>query len=413
MSNAATDSGESPAEIDDATATFRELREYAQGDLDVDHQDVHPIAGIVHDDEVAQLLMFMADEYDPPESAVRAGEMPRSFWETEFARRAVRKYGTLTASQAVADGNLTQASFVTGLPSYKSDVSGLHAVNQLVDWLVHSEQCKLIYLAALMGRGKTDLSLTMMEVVYDHFQRIRRSAREMGRDDLLAEIPEPEFAANFHVEAANGAEVVEIHHYEDLKEWAERGSSDMERWFIFDEASTELTAQSGANAQKVAERMAPFVKKMRKMGVNMIVIGHDKGDVHPAIRSLADFVDKQGLKTASFYAGIQNREPAGHLFDLAGIPPTAWGFDTDDTADWSWGDEDDVDVEDSGMDRAEFEQAIKERAGRLYALTKDDVTLKDVAQAVSTEDFGISQSTVRRYANDVSADKQAKAAVAD
>jgi len=402
MSGASTDTGESPVEIDDATATFRELREYAAGDLDVGHQDVHPIAGLIPDERARSALMFLAENYDPPEKWVRKGLLPRNFWETDFARRAVTQWGTHVATEAVANGNLTQASYVTGLPSYRSDVSGLHAINQLVDWLVHSEQCKLIYMAALMGRGKTDLSLTFLEVIDDHFERLRRSLKQMGMDSAAGEVPRPDFAANFAAEAPGDTEIREIHDFPTLQEWAERGSSDEVRWFIFDEASTELTAQSGANAQKVAERMAPFVKKMRKMGVDLIVIGHDKGDVHPAVRSLADFVGKTGTKTASFYAGINDREPQGHLFDLAGIPPTSWDYDTDDTADWSWdrsGDLDDVeDVDDDSMTRDEFERAIKERAGRLYALTPDDVTLENVASAVSTEDFSISRTTVSRYA---------------
>ncbi|WP_336331135.1 hypothetical protein [Haloarcula sp. CGMCC 1.2071] len=383
---------EDSIEVSDESATFREAREYARGALDVEHQDAHRIAGLVEDDEVREVLMWMSENFEPFED--EDGEVIRSFWETEFAGRATRKYATNTLDSAIREGNLTQTAYMSGLPSYKSDVSGLHAINQLADWLVHSEQCKLIYLAALMGRGKTDLALTMMEVVADHFDRVDRSTE--------VEVPTPEFAANFEVRASGDHEVREIHTFEDLKEWAERGNSDMVRWFIFDEASTELTAQSGANAQKVAERMSPFVKKMRKMGVNLLVIGHDKGDVHPAIRSIADFVSKPGLKRASFYAGISKREPVGHLFDLDGIPPTSWEFDTDDTADWSWGDETEESSEDvvEGMTEEEFATAIKERAGRLYALTPDSVRLEDVAEAVSTDEFSISSSTVSRYAPD-------------
>lgn len=378
-------------ETDDGTNTFRELREYARGQLDVEHSDVHPIAGLIDDDELSEVLGFMAENYEPTRDDLARG-LPRSFWETDLAQKAIRQQGTRKATRAIEEGNLTQAAFISGLPSYQSDVSGLHAINQLADWLVHSEQCKLVYLAALMGRGKTDLSLTLLEVINDHFRRLERSVGDE------AEVPSPEFAANFHAEASGDATIREIRHHDDLLEWANRGDSSMERWFIFDEASTELTAQSGKNAQDVAENFAPFVKKMRKKGVNMIIIGHDKGDIHVAIRSLADFVDKTGLKTASFYAGISSREPQGHLFDIDGIPPTSWTFDTDDTAEWCWCDDEEGDVDDGSMSREEYEQAIKERAGRLYALTPEEVRLKDVADAVSTEDFGISPSTVSRYA---------------
>ena len=336
---------------EEAVQTFREAREYVRGNLDVDHADAHPIAGLIEDDDVREMLMFMAETYDRGHLARQVeeledaevsaeeirDEMPRSFWETEFAQETIRKHATNLATTAIREGNLSQTAFLSGLPSYRSDISGLHAIHQLREWLVHSEQCKLIYMAALMGRGKTDLAITFFEVIADHYERLRDAAREEdGLDE--GEVPTPEFAANFDVQPAQDSdvEVVEIRSEREMLDWAEGGSSEEVRWFIFDEASTALTAQSGANAQKVAERMAPFVKRMRKLGINMIVIGHDKGDVHVAIRSLADFVDKVGLKTASFYSGISNREPTGHLFDVEGIPPTSWDFDTDDMAEWTW-----------------------------------------------------------------------------
>lgn len=396
------DETKTPSEVrpDDADplGTFREAREYAAGNLDVAHHDVHPFAGLVDDDDVAEVLAFMASVYEP----IKDAGMPASFWETDLARETIKQHATAAFTNAVDDGNATLTAFMSGLPSYQSDVSGLQAINQLADWLVHSEQCKLIYMAALMGRGKTDLAVTFFEVIHDHYRRIRRSLTQQGRDDLAAQVPVPEFAANFEVTTPDDVDVdvIELRDERALLEWAEGGSSDLVRWFIFDEASTALTAQSGANAQKVADRMAPFVKRMRKVGVNMIVIGHDKGDVHIAIRSLADFVDKTGLKTASFYAGINQREPVGHLFDLAGIPPTGWGFNTDDMAEWSWADVDGAVVEQpQGMTQSEFKRAVLERAARLWATT--DVNQETVAQALSGDDVTLSRSSISRVANEL------------
>jgi hypothetical protein len=390
---------------DDPTAAFREAREYARGELDVDHHDVHPIAGLVDDEQTRRMLMWLAEVYDPTDAdgqllTDESGEAaPRSFWDTLPAREGVRAAATEKLTAAVQQGNITQTAYLAGAPSYQSDVSGLHAINQLADWLVHSEQCKLIYLAALMGRGKTDLSLTMFEVIHDHYQRVERSLKEQGEDEAAAAVPEPEFAANFHCETPSDvdAEVREFNREQAFLEWAEQGSSADERWFIFDEASTELTAQSGANAQKVAEKMAPFVKKMRKLGINMIVIGHDKGDVHVAIRSLADFVDKQGLKSASFYAGINEREPQGHLFDLDGIPPTSWDFNTDDMATWQWMDDED-EAEDEGMTDKEFKREVARRGARLWA-NVEGVTQGDVAEALSTGEISVSRTMISRMAD--------------
>ena len=386
-------------DTEEVANTYREIREYARGKMDVEHHDVHPIAGLIEDDDVRELLVFLAENYDQSFLCEQAEEiegvdpkelreeMPRSFWETEFARSVIEKHATDLATQAIADGNINQAAFLTGLPSYRADISGLHAIHRLREWLVDSEQCKLIYLAALMGRGKTDLALTFFEIVADHYQRLD----ELTDDDI--DVPEPEFAANFYAETPEDAdvEILSLNSERELLEWAEGGSSEDVRWFIFDEASTELTAQSGKNAQKVAETFAPFVKKMRKLGINMIVIGHDKGDVHPAVRALADFVDKVGLKSASFYAGIKNREPAGHLFDIEGIPPTSWTFDTDDMAEWTWiadeeGEEDAAPQEDP----LESEEFLEWRDRRLAMLYQEfDISYRELGNAI-----GVGKDTV-------------------
>lgn len=399
----------------DPAGAFRELRQYALGDLDTDHHDVYPHAGLVRDPALRQVLAYLSESYDRRDVAAIANQarreqlaeereiddpdqielsdeqrvdpvdLPATFERTELARRAIRLEATETASRAIRDGRQSQVSYITGLPGYESDISGLHAINQLADWLVHSEQCKLVYLAALMGRGKTDLSLTLLEIVDDHYRRLRNAS------DLDSSVPTPEFAANFEVEPSrDDVDVGHIDNYDDLLEWAEGGSSEQVRWFIFDEASTELTAQSGKNAQKVAETMSPFVKKMRKLGINMIVIGHDKGDVHVAIRSLADFVDKTGTKTASFYAGIKKREPTGHLFDVSGIPPTSWTFDTDDSAEWDWGSAvEDGEAAIEGMSEDELREQRDERMARLYELT-------EISQSKIATAFGVSQKTVSR-----------------
>ena len=411
-----------PDPEDDVAGAFREFREYARGNLETDHHDVHPIAGLIDDDAVRQVLMFMAENYDrrqiaeiandsarrrraeesdedlDPDSvdlgddAVDPLELPATFWRTDLAEQAIRQYATGSAADAIRRGDAHRISYITGLPNYRADVSGLHAVDQISDWLVHSEEVKLVYMAAFMGSGKTDLSLTLMQIVYRHYQRIDKATEEST--------PTPKFAANLEVETPLDDEVegddglVEhIDNYDDLVEWAEKGSTEEVRWFVFDEASTELTAQSGKKAQIVAETLAPFVKKMRKLGVNLIVIGHDKGDVHVAIRSMADFIAKTGLKSATWYAGIKDREPAGELFSVSGIPQTGWTYDTEDMATWDWGSAiDDGEVAVEGMSDDEVREERNERIARLYELT--EVSYADLATA-----FDVSKSTVSTAVN--------------
>lgn len=381
MSKADGSSGK-PDEVEqDLTGPMRELREYARGTLDVDHSDISHVAGLVDDPKVMEFLLFSAEEYQP------RGDMPNSFWDTRFAEDIIRRHATDKATKAIQQGDQSSAAYLTGVPSYESDISGLKAINQLSDWLLNSEQCKVIYAAALMGRGKTDFALLLLQIIHDHYERLQQSGHDA---------PTPEFACNFYARSPDGVDVdiEEYHNYERFLEWAEQGNSDMERWFIFDEASTELTAQSGANAQDVAEIFAPFVKKMRKMGINMIVIGHDRQDVHPAIRSVASFIDKTGTKTAQIYEGIKRREPYGHRLSLSGIPPTDWIYDTDDVASWEWGDEvvDDTDPledRDDLISEDEWEQWRDERMVALYETTS--MSYKDIGDV-----FGVSKSTAGR-----------------
>ncbi|ELY73207.1 hypothetical protein [Natrinema pallidum] len=372
----------------DLRGPMRELREYARDELDVPHSDVKRVAGLVEDEEVLDFLMFAEAVYEP------IGDMPLDFWDTELAQEILSNQATRTAAKAVKNGDQATTAYLTGIPSYDSDISGMKAINTLCDWLLHSEQCKVIYAAALMGSGKTDFSLLLLEVIEDHYRRVQKTAD--------VDVPTPEFATNFYAEPPDhvDAEVHEFHNYERFLEWAEKGSSDDERWFIFDEASTELTAQSGANAQDVAEVFAPFVKKMRKMGINMIVIGHDRGDVHPAIRSLASFIDKTGLKTAEIYEGIKQRKPYGHTLSISGIPETGWNFKTDDVAEWEWGDaledetsEDDLADRDDLVSQDEWREWRNQTIAATYHGT--DLSQNDVASA-----FGVAQSLVSTIVNE-------------
>ncbi|WP_248515963.1 hypothetical protein [Salinarchaeum laminariae] len=318
---------------------MRELREIVLGKMDVE-TEISQIAGLVEDDQIREFLVFAQQEYDP----TRHEDLPSSFWETKLAKRAVEQYATETASQAIKDGDNATAAYLAGIPNYSRDMSGVDAEDELEDWLCHDDPCKVVYLAALMGRGKTSFAVRCMQAVHRHYSRARKIAEETDGLDP-DDVPTPEFATNFRVDVPEGVDWKLIDNYDDLVEWTEEGSSDDVRWFWFDEASSELTAQDGGNAQRVVRLMGGLVKKMRKNGVNLGTIGHDKGDVHVLFRSMADFVHKPELKRVVVYEGIKDREPVNPQFSLRGVPDATWEFDTDDMAEWSWSsDEEEIDV---------------------------------------------------------------------
>lgn len=364
---------------------LRELREYVAGRLDVEHSDASP-AALIADDEIRALAFFMEDVYDPS----RHEDLPPDFWETVYGKRLLREGVTERAAKAFNESKKELAGSITGLPNYESDISGLHTTNRLEDWLIGGNEMSIIYLAGTQGAGKTDFSLSMLQVVDRCFERAKQVEGVNPSD-----VPTPEFATNFSIQTPSGVDHRVINDYGSLSEWLTEGSSDEQKWFVFDEASTELTAQSSSNAQKVVEKMNELVKKGRKFGLSgLVVIGHDSKDVAPLFRMLADYVEKTGTKTASFYASVRDRDGEGHLFDLSGIPQSEWKYDTDDTASWDWSDGSGSSSGSGGYTEAELRELRDERIQRLYERV-DGITQPDLADA-----FDVSTATVSRAVSD-------------
>lgn len=350
------------------SGAVRESRTYARGDLaEVDHRDVYPFAGLIEDPEIRDYLAFCAEVYDP------ADDMPSSFWETDYAQKILRKWASHTLTRAIQEGSIEQIEFVTGWPQYDSDVSGLHAIQKLEDWLLYSERCKCIYLAAHMGNGKTDLAHLFMEVV-EH-----RSAHDSDLADaeIRCNIPSSDYET--------------ITDYETFKEWVESGEHGENRWFIFDEASSVLSGYSHDRAA-VEQLISHLVKLARKYGVNFLIIGHTGKDLHADLRRLCDYVTKPSLKTARFYATVNDSaEGVGHLFDLDALPATRVEFRTDDEAPWSWGDA----LDDDERDIFETDEFKNWRNQRIRDLNDHS----GIDQSGLSAAFDLSVRQVRRVVN--------------
>lgn len=371
------------------TGAQREFREYALGNLPVEHLDVHPIAGLGIPKDKARHLMFLAEHWEPPqwpEDHEKTGVVDgfdKNFWNTPYARRAIRVHTTETANRAASEGNASQLATIMGDQNYESDISGIHTINRLADWLIRSDKLKMIYLSSSMGSGKTNFGLLLLEIYYDHFRRLHKSTDQP--------VNMPEFGANFDVNPPKDVDFQQINEYPNFKDWVQDGKSETDnKAYFFDEGSTALTAQSGDNQQIVVEKMNELIKKSRKGGVKLCVFcGHDSKDVAPLIRSLCDYVEKPGIKKADFYQGVRNRQGKGHLFSVDGIPETSWEFDTNSTADWDWGD----DVGDEGFSDDDLKRIRNERIVRLYKSFKD-LTYSDIGDV-----YDISESQVGNIIN--------------
>jgi hypothetical protein len=332
-----------------------EARSYARGETNTDHSDISPFAGIIEDSSLRHHLEFCRRAYERH----READEPR-YEETEYhQRRLERGAGDMTAD-AVREGAVSQLEHLTGEPERESDLSGLKNLQRLERWLLDKGTARMIYLAGHQGAGKTDLAHLLLEVLSE---RLRQRGEEVDT------------ASN--IKSSTDLDRT-IQSYERLREWFTTGSPDDNKWYIFDEASSELSGYS-TDAQKVSRYMSSLIKKMRKNGCNLIIIGHTGKDVHPDIRRLSEYVEKPSQKTARVYQSVKNGSGAGHQFDLRRLPPTDLEYDTADEATFSWegAGEDIEEEEEDPLDTDEFREWRNQKVKDLYSL--DSMTQSDVS----------------------------------
>jgi len=353
-----------------------ELRQYSIGDLaEADHADVSRAAALVRDDDVREMLVFASQAWAKHRNPAKNDEDKTQFWDTEWASRRLEQQATDMATDAVGAGNVSQMEFVTGMPEYESDVSGLHALQDMEHWLLDSEEIKVTYLADYMGTGKTEFVHLCAEVV--EFRSSRRD--DLAGAEFVANIPTSDFPT--------------ITGWDDFKTWVEKGSIDSNRWAIIDEGSQMLTGYSD-DREAVERLMSRLVKLARKHGVNLIIIGHTGMDLHADLRRLCDYVEKPSQKTARVYLSVKRGQGAGHLFDLDGLPPARdYGFESDDEAVWSW---DGALEDESGpeLDEQTVRHLIAKRAATLAE--QSDFSQEKAAEVLNGPEMEINQTMVSR-----------------
>lgn len=287
-----------------------EVREYAQGNLghQIDHQDIRRHAGIVQDPEVEQVLNIAEEAYEP-----LTGDMPSSFWETEFAQKILKNQGTETVRKALNSGNFAYLDYLTGLTNYEPDISGINTLMWMMKWL--SRTASMNILSGHMGSGKTDMALLFAQIWVHYWTVVE------GYDE-----DEIEVLSNI----TSCPQVVEI---ESQKELVERLQEDKKQLVMIDEASSNFSA--GTNQHDVEKQFKRTTRMIRKNDGYLLLISHreDAKDVHKDIRVLSDLIYKESQKTAKIYEGLNNEDPKQ---TLSGIPQTDWEYDTLEESEWEW-----------------------------------------------------------------------------
>jgi len=358
--------------------------------------------GSVGDDLIRRLLSHIKMHYDPHIAAeqydeLEPSDMPSTAEACDLFRMLLGVEETETLSRAIHQGDVQTQSSAVGDPAARSDISGLKAIQELIDLL--AVPAPIIYIYGEPGSGKTNLALLLAQLW----------KREQGDDALLGS---------------------NIRTWKEADEWCP-SYGDLTRWlgqqteeidgggitqtddavpmlFVFDEASSHASGR-GEDGYEAGQKLGPLVYKIRKARAGLVIIGHDGKDVHPAVRTMADVVQKRRgeLKKATVFEDVQNREGVNEIMALNGIPETDYRYDDKEATSWSW---DDADVDD-GLEEQALEQAhelaqdmVEEQrekfACRLYTADFLDLTQDEIGLAFRRDQSWVSRC-VQRHQDDV------------
>ncbi|NUC74775.1 hypothetical protein HTZ84_21160 [Haloterrigena sp. SYSU A558-1] len=272
-------------------------------------------AGLL-DKEVIDFLVAFEENYQPQDL-----DDPHYAHETERYQRIVKKNVSKNLRRAIRDGDKEVIAHALGVVEQTTSISPIKLIERLRRWIVR--EAGVTYLAGHMGVGKTDFSLLLGEIWESN--------------------TEGEVASNIK----SCKQTKTIVRQDDLTDWLESGSGD--KLFIFDEASSHATGYSH-DASVVVKQLSSMIKLIRKNDGSIIIIGHTGKDLHPDIRRLADYVEKESKKELAVFETVEEAEGQDEKFDLDGIPPTSWTYDTKEASSWEWA----TDEEDEGPDLLEI-----------------------------------------------------------
>ena len=354
-----------------------EFREYLREGLpEQDGVDAHPWTGLVQDRELRDVLAFCSEAYEPlTEGAVR------EFEDHPVARRVTKQHGTHAGTQALQAGNMSQLSFFSGLVGYKSDVSGMQTLMQLQK-IVEETPVFIAYLFGMMGSGKTDFSMLLLEVytsVYgeDSVQRVANITSDSVDEEVT-----------------RYGRVVEL--LEDRRDRIQDGEDIDPLVIVIDEAA-QIFSGSGADQHR-AKQLAKLLKLARKSNANILLIGQDGKDIGPSLRALCTvFVHKNEKKQATLYQDVKNREGQGEMMSLDGVPATSLDYSTWDEGDFVFDDEDDEDL--PSWDDIKRLEEDHDREMMAILSVSSDMTNTEIGR-----EYDVSERTVRRAKSEYEAE---------
>ncbi|MFA9516336.1 hypothetical protein ACERIT_03820 [Halopenitus sp. H-Gu1] len=293
---------------DERLLTAAKLREQIDGRLE-SNADFYPHTGIVADDAHRSNLSFV-------ESVLRDSEEHSSFAETDLGADVLAKFRSDRATGAVSEGNGSVLSHLVGVTEQDLDASAITLSARILDELDRNGALSTILAAGDPNTGKTNTAWLLIE---------------LGRtlwDDLLVISNARAGIVDERVTTCHDLAVSLLEHRARPKA------------VVIDEASTHFDART--NSRDVATQWSPLLKRMSKLGVEMvIVIGHTGKDVDPEIKRLTSLAFyKTEPKIVDFYERWPSNsdQPTDQLFggSVSALEATRVDYDPDEPAPWEW-----------------------------------------------------------------------------
>ncbi|WP_224268566.1 hypothetical protein [Haloprofundus salinisoli] len=319
---------------DNDVYTPAQYREHQDG-YGVRDPDSYPFAGIVRDERVSRYMAVTASHYDP-EAMNRPGKMPAEAKDLREMQQLQRIAATETARTALDAGDMPTLKHLTGDQQQRADVSGLKAIGKVDDLI--TGPAPVIVVLGEMGKGKTDFACLLGQRWLEH----------QSQDALIGTNIQSLQEKKRWVDDEGDVQDGWIPNYGTLMEWVKQDGdplchSQRPKLFFGDEFSS---AASGVGAQGYETRMkmAPLVYKIRKYGGCLIYIAHGERSIHPLLWRVGTIVKKVSKKKAIVADSIKGGQIADIQFEIEGIPPTDWRFNTKEASSWSWSEFEDSDT---------------------------------------------------------------------
>lgn len=286
--------------------------------------DSHPHTGIVRDEKVSRYLSVVQEEYDPEQ---HDGKMPGRADELRKVQKMRSIAATETGREALENGDMPTLKHLTGEQDQRADVSGIKAIQQ-VDQIIESPAPVIVILGE-MGAGKTDFACLLAQ----------RANRLLGVDKTASNVPTLR-ETNEWTDREGDQRSGFVGDFASFEQWVEQDGDPLQneqsqKLFLGDEFSS-VGDGSGKSGYLMRKKMGPLVFKIRKYNGLLIYIAHDPSSIHPLLWRVGVIIKKVSKKKAVVADKIKSGEIRDRRFEIEGVPPTDWRFNTKDPSVWSW-----------------------------------------------------------------------------